>query len=114
MKPKSLSREHLQAWGAEQAISEFGDTKKAKLAAEAFDVGINFAKRMPVGWNIDYGEKEFASRCETYVTANYKPKPYGFFMIPGFGWLFWQLISALITWAVSRLVNVYFPKNDEN
>lgn len=110
--PKSTNRADIQAWGANQASLEFGNTKKAKLACEALDVGINFVKRMPIGWNVGYGEKEFAEKCSQYITANYKPKPVGFLPAIGLTWMFWQLISSLIAWAVSKLLDVYYPKNN--
>lgn len=111
--PKSMSRADIKAWGAEQASTEFGEgTNKTKLACEALDVGLDFSKRMPIGWNAEYGEKEFAERCHKYVTANYKPKPVGFLPAIGLTWLFWQMVSAVVTWVVHKLINVYFPKND--
>lgn len=111
--PKSMSRADIQAWGAEQASAEFGDTSKAKLACGALEVGLDFANRVPIGWNVEYGEKEFAQRCHKYISANYKPKPSGFLPAIGLTWLFWQMISALINWAVHKLIDVYYPKNTE-
>lgn len=111
--PKSMARGDIQAWGAEAASAEFGaGTKKAKLACGALECGLDFAHKMPIGWNVEYGEKEFAARCHKYITENYKPKPVGFLPAIGLGWLFWQLVSAVIVWAVKKMLDVYFPKNE--
>lgn len=109
--PKSMAIADIQAWGANEASLEFGqNTKKAKLACGALDVGLDFIKKMPIGWCSEYGEKEFEERCHKYITKNYKPKPAGFLPAIGLTWLFWQLVAVLIQWAVSRLLDVYFPK----
>ena len=111
--PKSMARGDIQAWGAELADSEFGQgTKKSKLACGALECGLDFAHKMPVGWNAEYGEKEFTERCKKYITANYKPKPVGFLPAIGLGWLFWQLVSVAISWALNKLIEVYLPKNN--
>lgn len=109
-KPASLAYGDIQVWGVNEAIAAFGDTPKATHAVGALNVGLDFVKRMPVGWNVTDGPEDFAERCETYISANYRPKPVGVFPIIGV-WLFWAMISAVIQWAIKRLLDAYYPEN---
>lgn len=113
--PKSFSKSDMQAWGASEAQSDFAnDKKKCKHATEALNVGIDFIHKMPIGWNINSNEETFRIRAEKYINANYNPKPSGFLPAIGIGWLFWQMVSAVIMWAVQKLLNAYYPKNEQN
>ena len=109
-KPASASFADVQSWGASEALAAFGDTPKAAHATSALAVGLDFVKRMPVGWNVTDGPEDFAKRCHEYISSNYKPKPVGVFPVIGV-WLFWQMISAVITWAVKRLIDAYYPED---
>lgn len=110
MKPSSFERNVLQSWGENLAVAEFrNDPKKAKIAAEAFSLGLDYVHSQPIGWNRNDTQDTFRRECGSYILANLKAKPSGFFALPLFGWLFSQLISSLVSWAVKKLIEVYFP-----
>lgn len=112
-RPASLAKADIQAWGAEEARLAFGDDpKKQAMACEALDVGLECVSKMPIGWNISDGPEQFGERCHAYLTENYKPKPVGFLPAIGLTWFFWQIVGALISWAVHRLIEVYYPKTE--
>ena len=97
----------MQQWGYIQAVREFGDTPKAVLASDIFNIGVDYLHRMPVGFNIgDNFTEKLHNHISTQVRAN-PPKPYGF--LPAFGimWFFWAVIEGLISWAVRRLMDAY-------
>ncbi len=108
---KSSSIAAQKAWCYSQALCDFdGNEDKAKIATDAFELGVNYIHSMPIGCNID-NVNDFEDRCYKHIESNIKAKPSGFFLVPIIGgWFFWAVMSGLISWAVQRLMDIYFPK----
>ena len=100
-----------KAWCYNEALSAFGgDEEKAGIATDAYMLGVQYLHTMPIGWNINNTPQDFEDRCYNHIKSNLNAKPSGFFMVPIIGtWFFWAALSGLISWAVQRLMNVYFP-----
>lgn len=109
-KPISMNKVDIQSWAKSQALAEFGHPKKAEIATNAVGLGIDCIKTMPIGWNKNNTHKDFEKRLYNHISARLNPKPYGFFILPGMGWFFLQMIGGLISWAVQKLMNLYFNK----
>jgi len=102
-----MNKPMMQQWGYAQAVKEFGDTPKARVASDVFNIGVNYLHRMPVGFNMN---DNFTEKLHNHITAECKknpPKPYGFLPAIGITWLFWILLESLISWAVRRLMDAY-------
>jgi len=109
-RPVSMEKPAVVAWANQVASTEFKDSRKASIAAEAVGHGLDYVRTMPIGWNLSDSRDTFESNCREHISKSYQPKPFGIFLIPGFGWLFAHFVSSLISWAVKKIVELYFKK----
>lgn len=102
-----MNKPYMQQWGYIQAVKEFGDTPKAVVASDIFNIGVDYLHRLPVGFNIN---DNFTEKLHKHIEARVKenpPKPSGFLPAIGITWFFWVMIESLISWAVRRLMDAY-------
>lgn len=99
--PKAVQR----AWCKNEAVSAFGEGAKADTATDAFMLGVDYIHSMPIGCNIG---DNFENKVTNHIKCNLQPS--GFLAVPIVGWLFWSILSGLISWAVERIMSIYFPQ----
>lgn len=104
------SKAYAVTVATQEATQHFNDSKKGQMAGEAVGIGMDYLHSMPIGWNIDNTQEDFEKKLYEHIKANYKPKPSGFLPFIGFTWLFWTLVSSIISWAVRRIMDWQYPK----
>ena len=97
-----------QSYAYSIAYQHFKDENKARIASEAYMVGINYN---PIGWNIRDSIDDLEDLYTSHISTNYKPKPYGFFVLPFGGIIFNFLIKEIISWAVRKIIENLWSKN---
>lgn len=110
----STPKTAIQTWAKCEAQAYYQDDHKAELASTAVGHGIDCMRMIPVGWNVNNTSEDFSSRLHSRIKAKMKAdasvKPVGFiFALPGLGWLFWTMVSGIISWAVERILDIYYP-----
>jgi hypothetical protein len=109
----SSAKGAIQAWGKSLAMKEYdGDPKKVAIAEDAFGLGTDYIRSMPKGWNINNTHEEFHARCCEHIKANINTKPYGFIVaVPVVGFFIMQIIGGIISWAVGKLLEMWYDKH---
>ena len=107
------SKAYAVTLATQEATNHFGDNKKGKMAGEAVGIGMDYLHSMPIGWNINDSQLDFERKLRRHIEANYKPKPSGFLPAIGLTWLFWTLVSSIISWAVRRIMDWKFPRTPD-
>src|SRR5689334_4622675 len=91
-----------QAWCASEATKAYGTGDRGKMATQALQLGVNYLTCPPIGWNVNSTQAQLKQQLTKHISKNIQPS--GFLALPIFGWLLWQVLGGIISWAVGLLL----------
>lgn len=102
--------ERIKSWAQSEAKKNFDDERKVSMASDMVAEGHKFLQNQPIGFNLGDDPDKLEKKLRAHLKVTCEPQRYGFFFVPIVGWLFWQILGGVISWAVQRLLSYWFPK----